>query len=245
MARRAWVRRAQLSREREVRSGSAFQSWDDLVRQHAPGNSFVDVGCMWGVNGGIAYLAEESGATAVTGVDVMEPTPEYEAEHKRRNSKIRFVLGDLHDPNVMKEVGSHDVVWCSGVIYHAPHPLLMIERLAGITGSLLLLGTAALPEVPGVPQAMVFYPGLGDSEREHFDRLIGGGVKEGLGTPFDADKGFRNWFWGITPSALRGMLLASGFTDVEIHVHTVFHITAVARRSVPDPHHARPAGVRG
>jgi len=34
------------------------------VREHAPGHSFADIGCMWGVNGEYAYLAEEAGATA-------------------------------------------------------------------------------------------------------------------------------------------------------------------------------------
>ncbi|MDQ9579608.1 hypothetical protein, partial [Serratia marcescens] len=42
-----------------------------IVREHAAGRSFVDVGCMWNVHGRIAFVAEEAGATAVTGADLM------------------------------------------------------------------------------------------------------------------------------------------------------------------------------
>ena len=52
---------------------------EDVVRRHAAGKTFCDVGCMWKVHGRIAFVAEEVGATAVTGVDVMEPTDEFVA----------------------------------------------------------------------------------------------------------------------------------------------------------------------
>src|SRR4051794_29129305 len=90
-----------------------------LVAEHAAGKSFADVGCMWQVNGALAFAAEDAGATAVSGMDVMGPTPEYEAEHERRASTVRFVQGDLHDERAIEQLGPHDVVWCSGVIYHA------------------------------------------------------------------------------------------------------------------------------
>src|SRR2546425_6626267 len=32
---------------------------EDLVRHHAPGKSFVDVGCKWSVDGAIAFLRSE------------------------------------------------------------------------------------------------------------------------------------------------------------------------------------------
>src|SRR3954470_7432267 len=113
LAARAQRRRSQPAPDRE-----------DVVRRHAAGKSFADVGCMWKVNGRIAFVAEEAGATSVTGLDVMAPTPEYEAEYERRGSGVRFVQGDLHDPALVDQVGPHDVVWCSGVLYHSPNPML-------------------------------------------------------------------------------------------------------------------------
>ncbi len=47
---------------------------EDLVRAHASRRSFVDVGCMWSVDGAIAFLAEDAGASVVTGVDLMPPS---------------------------------------------------------------------------------------------------------------------------------------------------------------------------
>src|ERR1051325_10217956 len=78
-----------------ARRGDAVGNYNDLpnlIRQHAPNRSFVDIGCMWGVNGEYAFIAEEAGATAVKGVDVFGPTPEFEAKKKARNSAVEFIL---------------------------------------------------------------------------------------------------------------------------------------------------------
>src|SRR5689334_15336616 len=64
-----------------------------FIRQHAPGKSFVDIGCMWGVNGDYSFLAEEVGATEVKGVDVFGPTPEFEKKKLARHSSVQFILG--------------------------------------------------------------------------------------------------------------------------------------------------------
>jgi 2-polyprenyl-3-methyl-5-hydroxy-6-metoxy-1,4-benzoquinol methylase len=179
-----------------------------------PARSFVDVGCMWSVNGAIAFAAEEAGASAVTGMDVMGATPEYQAEHARRGSAMRFVQGDLHDEAALAEVGVQDVVWCSGVLYHAPHPLLTLERLRSITGERLILATETIPERARRRNACVFAPepGMHPTHTE----------------PFDPARGYVNWYWGITPSALRAMLGATGFAVEEEHL-LPFHATVVAK----------------
>jgi hypothetical protein len=187
---------------------------EDLVARHAAGRSFADIGCMWSVHGALAFAAEEAGATRVTGMDVMAPTPAFEAEHARRGSAVRFVQGDLHDEAALARVGVHDVVWCSGVLYHAPHPLLTLERLRSITGSTLILATETVGEVRGRPQAMIFAPEPG-THPAHTE-------------PFAPERGYINWYWGITPSALRALLVASRFAVVEEH-RTPYHVTAVAR----------------
>lgn len=199
-----------------------------LVRRHAAGRSFLDVGCMWDVDGRICFVAEEAGATAVTGVDLMAPTEAFEAERERRRSAVRFVVGDLHDAATLAQAGVHDVVWCSGVLYHAPHPVLTLERLRAVTGERLLLATEVLPEVPGLRGACVFYPALGKRERRALSGVTGGPAV-GLTTPFDRAQGYGNWFWGITPSALDGMLRTTGFEPLEMVRTSPFHLTAIAR----------------
>jgi len=224
---RAWIGAARV-RRRVARAGSRAPAREDLIRLHAPGRSWLDVGCMWGVEGGLAFLAESAGARAVTGVDVMEATPGFEAERARRGSAVRFVRGDLHDPATLARAGRHEVVWCSGVLYHAPHPLLTLERLRSVCSERLILSSEALPELPGVPGACVFYPALGKAEQRAPFAGAPGGRAIGVTEPFDAAAGYGNWFWGITPSALRGMLRATGWT-VESELGRPLHRTVIAR----------------
>lgn len=200
---------------------------EELVRRHAPGRSFADIGCMWNVDGAIAFLAEQSGATSITGLDLMPASAAFTAEHQRRSSKVSFVQGDLHDPEVTGRVGIHDVVWCSGVIYHAPNPLLTVERLRSITGRTLILASETIPEVPGLSQACVFLPGLPDPQRLAHASARPGATALGVSEPFRPEQSYGAWWWGISRSALRGMLRATGFEVVEEHGHAL-HATLVA-----------------
>jgi Methyltransferase domain len=220
---RVWIGAARLRR----RIAPGRRPREELVAAHVRGRSFADVGCMWSVDGAIAFAAEAAGATAVTGVDLMAASAAYAAEHERRGSRVRFVQGDVHDPRTVEEVGVHDVVWCSGVVYHAPHPLLTIERLRALTGDLLILASETIPEVPGLPQACLFLPELPAATRR---ALTGGrgGVLEGLSTPFSRERSYANWYWGLSRSALCAMLAAEGMEVVEEH-GDAFHATVLAR----------------
>jgi len=115
---KAWIT-INRARRRLARGDWAVER-EAIVREYARGRSWLDVGCMWNIHGRLCFIAEEAGATAVTGVDVIGETPEFQAERTRRGSSVRVVQGDLHEPSVLAAAGSHDVVWCSGVLYHAP-----------------------------------------------------------------------------------------------------------------------------
>ncbi len=168
---------------------------------------------MWNIHGAMCFAAEESGARTVTGVDVMAPTQRFLGEIERRGSKVRFVAGDVHDAATIATVGPHEVVWCSGVIYHAPHPLLTLERLRELTTGTLLLATETIPETPGRRGTCVIAPGPGDHP--------GARPPEGPGA------GYGPWYWGISGSALRTMLTLTGFQITEEH-RLPFHTTIVA-----------------
>jgi hypothetical protein len=185
---------------------------EDVVRRYAAGKTFCDVGCMWKVHGRIAFVAEEAGATAITGVDVMAATPQFEAERERRSSKVRFVRGDLHDPATVTDIGPHEVVWCSGVLYHSPNPVLTLQRLRELTTGLLILQTMTLPELPGVNQGLVFYPGV--PEARLYARW-GEDAARSLRLPEPGEDPYAPWWWGISQSALHAMLRAARFEPVE------------------------------
>jgi SAM-dependent methyltransferase len=229
-----WASRGRRNVQRAVRRlGPVDATLGPLV----PGRSFVDVGAMWNVHGKIAFAAEELGATEVTATDVMSPTEEYEAERLRRGSTVRFVHGDIHDPAVRREIGTHDVVWCSGVLYHCPNPVHTIECLKQITKSVLVLMSAGVPEIPGVRNGCVYFPCLSASERDAYDAAYNAAlqiatdpdpVRLGITTPFDAREGFGNWWWGLSPSAIESMLRSAGFSIEETKTNG-FHTRVVAR----------------
>lgn len=205
---------------------------EELIRRYAPGRSFADIGAMWNVHGQISFLAEECGATVVTAVDIMVPTDSYREEHARRASRVRFVPGDIHDRQTTRDIGVHQVVWCSGVLYHAPNPLLALERLRAITGEALILATETIPEVPQLAQACIFFPGLSAADRKVHAGARPGSTATGIDTPFDSRQSYGAWWWGISRSALRGMLHAAGFEIREEHGGPL-HATIVAAPTHP------------
>jgi hypothetical protein len=231
---KAWGARARLRRKAAAPPSKA--EWthrsEELIRRHAPGGSFVDIGAMWRMNGHMPFVAEEAGATRVTAVDAMDPTPEFEQERERRGSSVRFVQGDLHDPLTVEDIGEHDFVWCSGVIYHSPNPYGLIEHLRSLTAKLMYLGTEIVPEVPGFEGACVFYPGLSEESRRGYGAMHGAGHDAmGVNSPFDATPGlgYANYWWGISPSALRGMLRTARFEVVEELHPDPFTMSVLAR----------------
>ncbi len=233
---RAWISAARLRRRLARRGGDL--RWreelrEDLIRRHAPGRSFADLGCMWGANGRLSFLAEESGAASVTAVDASPPTPEFEAEHARRSSKVRFVRGDLHDRRVYEKIGPHDVVWCTGVLYHSPHPMMMLQHFLSITKDVLILGSLTVPELPGVPQATVFFPHLDAAGRAPYARVW---RNDALGISSEMNREpnmtYANYWFGFSPSALAALVQAAGFTSVEtIDDPDPFNTHIVARRA--------------
>ena len=87
-------------------------------------------------------------------------------------------------------VGVFDLVLFLGVLYHMRHPLLALERVAGVAGEQLILDTHADLLWQRRP-AMAFYPN---------DELADDPT---------------NW-WGPNPAALIAMLRDVGFERVEV-----------------------------
>jgi SAM-dependent methyltransferase len=247
----AWLRAARLrERSRAKRRGSQdlWAHRRELIRQLAPGRSFIDIGGMWSVHGDVAFWAEEAGATDVVLCDGMDPTEEFSAKHAERDSNVRYVQRDLHDTEGIEALGRFDVVWCSGVIYHTPNPYLQLENLRRITNEKLVLGTHVIPEIPGFEGACLWYPGWSEESRNALGGAHGkrGDLLLGASTPFDYSEalGYANFWWGITPSALHSMLDVARFRVVDSFQPHWWILDVVAdpidRPSViPDPDFAR------
>jgi hypothetical protein len=204
-------------RWRVYRGGTvgAYHELPSLIREHAPGRSFVDIGCMWGVDGEYAFVAEEAGAAPVRAVDVFGPTPAYEKKHKARGSKVEFILGDASHPDTIERLGVMDVVFCAGVLYHHPSPFDLLVALRRVCRQLLILRTSTIPEIKGLPNAAVYFPMLRDADRRLWDLSSLGLLRQvGISDPFNQEAGYGNWFWGLSPSCLQSLLKTAGFDPV-------------------------------
>jgi SAM-dependent methyltransferase len=215
----------------------AYHDLPDLIRRYAPHKSFIDVGCMWEVNGRHAFLAEEAGAANVKAIDVFGPTPEYEQEHRSRRSRVEFILGDITSPATIARADAADVVLCAGVLYHHPSPFELLTALRRICRDTLILRTAAIPEIAGLQNAAVFFPLLDDRERRLWDlRSLGVSAQAAITDRFNADDGYGNWFWGLTPSCLVALVTCAGFR-VEHRAMESFAQTVIAKvASMPFKH---------
>ena len=230
-------------------SVSDYGHLPDYIRKHAPGHSFADIGCMWGVNGDYAFLAEECGATEVKAVDVFGPTPEFETKKRERNSSVEFILGDACSSETIARVGVVDVVFCAGVLYHHPSPFDLLIALRRMCSKTLILRTSTIPEIKGLANGAVFYPMLSPQERELWDlRGLGVGRQVGITEGFEPRQGYGNWFWGLTPSCLASMLETAGF-KVEHRATEPFAQTFVCsvvsspfKHRLPDDDEARGIG---
>jgi len=204
-----------------------YNNLPDYIRRYAPGCSFVDIGCMWGVNGEYSFVAEEAGATRVKAVDVFGPTPEFEAKKQARNSSVEFILGDATHPDTLDRIGVAEIVFCAGVLYHHPSPFDVLVALRRICEKILILRTFAIPEVKGLPNAAVYFPMLKTGDRKLWDlSSLGVGRQVGITDGFELDQGYGNFFWGLTPSCLASLVETAGFR-VESRAQEAFAQTLV------------------
>jgi hypothetical protein len=199
-------------RARRGQTVGEYQRLLDLIRQYAPGKTFADIGCMWGVNGAHSFAAEEAEARRIYAVDVFGPTPEFVAEHTRRGSRVEFILGDAVAPSTLDRIGGVDVVFCAGVLYHHPSPFDLVVALRRICRDTLILRTSTIPEINGLPNAAVYFPHLDEPARRLWSlRSLGVLHQAGISNGFTAAEGYGNWFWGLTPSCLVSLMKTAGF----------------------------------
>jgi SAM-dependent methyltransferase len=203
-----------------------------LVEELAPGRSFLDVGGMYGIAGEIAFMAERAGATKVTLMDGMDPSDDFIAKHEANSSNVEFVQGDVHDAELFAWIGEFDVIWCTGVIYHSPNPMQQLRVLRSITTGTLVVGTHVIPEVPGIEQLCMLYPGVSEETQQMFADILGGPERfPGMASPYDESPlmVYANMWWGFSPSALRSMLRYSGLDVTAEHRYGPYWMDMVTK----------------
>jgi len=157
------------------------------------GQTVLDVGA-W--DGFFSFEAERRGAARVLATDSFawngtnwSTKAGFELAREALGSHVEHRDVDILDLDPAA-IGTFDVVLCLGVLYHMRHPLLALERVAGVTSGMLVLETHVDMTWTRRPAA-AFYPG------------------------HDLDLDPTNW-WGPNPEAVVGMLRAAGFSRAEI-----------------------------
>ena len=155
------------------------------------GQTVLDIGA-W--DGFFSFEAERRGAARVVAADYYSwhgggwgTKAGFELARATLGSKVEDVDIDVMDLSP-ERVGTFDVVFFLGVLYHLRHPLLALERIASVARSLVVLETVV--DLVGVGRpAAAFYPGR------------------------ELNNDPTNW-WGPNVPALHAMLKDVGFIDV-------------------------------
>lgn len=125
------------------------------------GKTVLDIGA-W--DGYFSFEFERRGAARVLAVDLWDEgaLQAFLLAREHFNSKVEYRRLDALELDP-KLVGTFDIVFCAGLLYHLRHPLLGLERIRSVTAGQLILETASLiPAVhEWVPQ-ITFFPGDGD-----------------------------------------------------------------------------------
>jgi tRNA (mo5U34)-methyltransferase len=162
----------------------------DLPRSLA-GKSVLDIGA-W--DGFFSFEAERRGAARVVACDHYSwhgtgwgTKAGFELARSALSSRVEDIDVDVMDLSP-ERIGTFDVVFLLGVLYHLPHPLLALERVASVTRELLILETVV--DMVGIARpAAAFYP-----RRE-------------------LNNDPTNW-WGPNVPAVEAMLQTVGFQEI-------------------------------
>jgi tRNA (mo5U34)-methyltransferase len=167
------------------------------------GKTVLDVGAWDGL---FSFVAEQRGAARVLATDSYAWYGEgwgskecFEVAREILGSSVEDLDIDVMDLSPEAVGGTFDVVLLLGVLYHLRHPLLALERVASVTGDMLILSTS-IDMVSHSRPAAAFYPG----------------------TDLNGDP--TNW-WGPNPACVEAMLRDVGFQRVEM-VSTMLSQTA-------------------
>lgn len=197
------------------------------------GRSFMDVGGLWGTRNEKVSVALRAGARTATMADIApfghQLWQDFDTYCEERGVRGygRAQLDVVELPGDCSGL-VHDVVHCSGIIYHVPDPFRMLANLRRLTGEYLILTSMVVPEriknstgvVEFPADQAVFVPSLRTATRAvvaaHFDALALSvmAVNKPLAEPWrwpDGTPNYGPWWWLMSPAYLRGLLEVAGF----------------------------------
>ena len=180
-----------------LKPANVLQSEADLIFKHGvAGKSVLDIGA-W--DGFFSFEAERLGAARVLATDHFCWSGEgwgtkagFDYAHARKTSKVEAL--DIDVPQITPAtVGTFDVVLFLGVLYHVKDPFQCLEKVAAVTGEMLVIETETAFDLLPWP-LMRFYEGA-----------------ELNNDPTN--------FWAPNQACLKAMLREVGFRNFEVKTH--------------------------
>jgi hypothetical protein len=212
-------------KSRGIFANSSYQLKKSLIARYVKDRTFIDLGCMWKVQGYFSYFAASSGASAVTAIDIYPETEKFFSYQAKSPRPIEFIRGDINDPNLINQLQQFEIVFASGLLYHMANPLAFINNLKKICSQTLILGTMIIPEINGLDNMAVFYPGLSRRQSKLWRLPL---YQQGVDNAVNKDDKYSNWFWGFTSSCVESFLQYADFEIIEKYIRP-FEAIFVAR----------------
>jgi SAM-dependent methyltransferase len=202
---------------------------DAFIARTVEGQSFADVGGLWGLTNEKVSVAHAAGASSVTMIDRVDLGDGLWEELRARLTiagvdDIRCISADVLELGEDPAPPRFDVVHSSGVLYHLPDPVRFLQSLRRLTRKRVVLSSsvtgrrvrsrAGTLEMPA--SGMIFVPALAGKElavvRAYWDEVVQGAAAVGINREAEWDPSdYTPWWWLPTIEALEALCRASGF----------------------------------
>lgn len=202
---------------------------DRYIARSVKGKTFAEVGGLWGTVNEKVSVASQYGAAAVTMIDITPISEQLWQDFRDRMTSLNIanyhcISQDITQIKLAEINAPYDVVHCSGVLYHHPHPLQVLVALRQITREHLILTSAITQELIEndcgryeIPDSgVIFIPALDEAKRAilnaYWQPYLNNSPIIGIAEKavFELDD-FGPWWWLPTASALEAMCKVAGF----------------------------------
>lgn len=211
---------------------------NEWIQQKSKGKTFADVGGLWGTVNERVSMAVKAGASSATMVDIQNLDHELWDKFKSRCAEqevydYKCIQADMTDISSVQKLGSFDVVHCSGILYHLPDPLILLQHLRSITNEYLFFGTTTIPEQLTIEEETLvthggkvyFIPALNLEQKLFFGKHFSNeGLKianiNGPEVKWYLENGkpdFGPWWWLFTKEYVLKLLELEGFEVIDVY----------------------------
>lgn len=202
----------------------------EIIKHHAGGLSFVDIGGLWGTKGEMVSSAVLGGASRVAMADIQPFSNDLWRAFDDRCKGLGVVDCEKHCVNICahdapKELGHFDFVHCSGVMYHVPDLFRFIGNIIAVARKYVVIGSVVVPDEISAKSGMVRFgsdhayliPALSEKNRSLIGDYFSKRDFRAIGLNTGSTEYFRNgqplfgpWWWLFTGAFMSQLVKLHG-----------------------------------